>query len=360
MTRNQQTAALICIFLCSAGSNAATFCATDSTELQQALEDATTNNQDDVIRVANGTYFAPPGGFVFDNHITNDDQDLTISGGWSAFFGNACGQQLSGSVLNGTILDGNSVDRVLHIFPNTNTDVQVSGLVFRNGATTGMVVGCGAGLRIGSYVGYAGNVTLSRNAFLFNDSEDYGGGLCGGAGGRLEISGSYFFGNTAACTNGAASITHGGSQRAYIINNTVVYNNVGSDCLQGSPHGGFRYGGLSEALMVNNIFWGNDNADLDLDGDARLVANNYQVRLGTPAAGSGIDYSFAPAFVSVLTFNFRLADHSPLVDLGVVPASTSSWQLTDADLDDNPRVRGNSVDLGAFEKDDVVFADSFD
>lgn len=341
-------------------ANAAQFCATNSTELQTALDDAEGNEQDDVIRIHTGTYSAPAGGFNFNNR-NDDDFDITISGGWTEFFGYSCGQQLSPRAID-TRLSGNGSSRVMRIYPNVHTDVHVELITFVGGNTASAPEPqAGAGLDVSGYTGYLGSVSIERNIFMSNVAGNFGGGLSAGSSSSLVISNNVFFANQSACAHGAATLTYNGPGTAFIINNTVAFNSVGDDCTGSSqaPAGGLRLGGLEPGFMVNNIFWGNENFDLDLDTSVRLVANNYATLDGTPAPGSGVNYNLDPKFRFNSLFDLHLAGDSPLIDLGLVPLPTS-WELTDLDLDGNDRIAGNSVDLGAYENFDAIFADGFE
>lgn len=75
----------------------------------------------------------------------------------------------------------------------------------------------------------------------------------------------------------------------------------------------------------------------------------------TPPAGNltGVD----PGFVDAAAGNYRLSAHSPAVDAAVtVPGLSPPEQ----DLDGRPRPVGAAADIGAFERDDVLFADGFE
>lgn len=351
----------IALMASSATAQAAVFCATTSTELQDALDTASSNQQDDVIRIQTGSYSAPAGGFNFENH-NGDDFDISIIGGWTPFFGNPCGQQLSPNAFD-TKLNGNGSSRVMRIFPNTHTSVHVELVTFLGGNTVDAPnPQAGAGLDVSTYTGHLGSVSIERNIFMSNTSGDFGGGLSGGSASDFTVSNNLFFANQAACRHGAATLTYNGPGTAFFVNNTVAFNAVGNDCTGGSvaPQGGLRVGGGSPAFMVNNIFWGNENVDLVLNTSTRLVANNYGTLQGTPAPGSGVNFNLDPSFRLDNLTDLRLASDSPLIDLGVVPLPTAAWQLTSLDLEGGDRVVGNSVDLGAYENSDSIFLDGFE
>ncbi|MGB8634686.1 MAG: choice-of-anchor Q domain-containing protein [Rhodanobacteraceae bacterium] len=341
-------------------ARAATYCATTSAELQAALNSADSNQQDDVILIQTGTYNAPTGGFVFDSVAGSDDFDISLSGGWTPFFGNPCGQQVSPDAI-ATKLNGNGTSRVMNIYPNVHSGVHIELITFLGGNTVSAPPPqAGAGLHINSYTGYLGEITIERNIFMSNTAGNFGGGLAGADGSAVTIRNNLFLANQAMCRNGAASLTYNGSGTAYFVNNTVAFNSVGDNCNGTTAAGGLRVGGLSPAFMVNNIFWGNENIDLVLDTDVRLVGNDFQFLDGTPAAGSGVNYSLDPKFRFSTLTDMHLGNDSPLIDLGVVPLPTTGWQLSPLDLEGMTRVVGSSVDLGAYENADAIFIDGFE
>jgi hypothetical protein len=85
---------IIASLLITLNSKAAVYCVTNSAQLQSALTSAQNSNEYDLIRVAEGHYVTPDSEFKY---TSTSGWDLGISGGWTEFFGNPCGQQLSGS-----------------------------------------------------------------------------------------------------------------------------------------------------------------------------------------------------------------------------------------------------------------------
>ena len=78
-------AALICA---NAPVAAATFCVSNSAELQSALQTASTNaDASDLIKLRAGTYVSPAGGFGR-NQTFDGEESITIEGGWANLIGN--------------------------------------------------------------------------------------------------------------------------------------------------------------------------------------------------------------------------------------------------------------------------------
>ena len=86
----------------------ATFCVGDSAELQNALNVAENNGEDDSIRIKSGDYLTPNGQpFRFDNY---EAHDLSISGGWSDFGQLSCFNQIGGDPYETTLDVNNRLD----------------------------------------------------------------------------------------------------------------------------------------------------------------------------------------------------------------------------------------------------------
>ncbi len=348
----------LALLLFAIHARAATLCATNASELQAALNTASNNQEDDVIRLETNTYNAPSGGFAF---FSQDDYDITLSGGWTTFSGTPCGRRKTNNPVY-TQLNGNGTSRVLDIFPNTHTNVQVELITFVDGDTSSLSQQFeGGGLRVVGAVDYQGNVTIERNIFKSNVSGDIAGGLYVYGGGELMLRNNLFIDNQASCTCGAAEFAFSDTAAAYAVNNTVAYNYASNSCSQpGSAQvGGLCMLGIGPALAVNNVLWGNQNIDLHVSEDnVLLTANDYGSVFGTPASGSGANYQLDPKFSIVP--EYRLSNQSPLIDKGVVPGVADAWELSSFDLDGYARVVGNSVDLGAFENVDEIFFNGYE
>jgi len=72
---------LTALYIYISVSYAATFCATTSSELQSALDSANTNNQHNLIKIAEGSYETSGSQFSYKESGTNAGWDLEISGG---------------------------------------------------------------------------------------------------------------------------------------------------------------------------------------------------------------------------------------------------------------------------------------
>ncbi|HSH26366.1 MAG TPA: hypothetical protein VK972_01130 [Wenzhouxiangella sp.] len=349
-------------------ARAAEICATSSAGLEFALAAAAGNGESDSIRLTTGTFDTPPGGFEYIAAAT-ENFDLTISGGWSEFFGNDCGQQLEGPA--STVLNGQLTDRVLLIKLADSGNFTISRLRFINGFAAN--AGRGGALSLRADVGYSGTVRIERNQF-FNNEARLGGAiesaLVGSGAVQMHVVNNLFRLNRARETGGAMDMSFTGGDagpflaRLTFVNNTVV-NNF-SDETGAAQIGGVQLlGSVPSKYIVNNNFWGNDGYDFRIFGEPTFVLrnNNYENAISGPASDEGGNISVEPDYESCqgfLCFSGVPLPDSALHDAGLTEAAISPWSPGPVDYRGLPRVNEASVDIGAFESHSRVFADRFE
>lgn len=325
-----------------ADSPAAEFCVDDADALQGILDTAASNGQDDHIKLVQGNYPAPPGGWTF---TSIEGRELKLSGGW---VGICLGR--SSNVFS-TVLNGNGLDRALDIAAGPAGTVKIEQIEFLNG---------NAGIGGAILISNTGETLLERNAFIGNRASSSGSAVYVFDGDRHRFLNNLFIENEGSNVVDAAQV---GGEGVYFIGNTVA-DNFASDHAAVS----IAMSGGASVLVANNILWGNDGNDLDLastTGDVFYWNNNVADYIG-PAVGVdnlSVDPGFAPALGI-----YELLPSSPLIDMGIEPPDTlpipapfeDNWWLGTADLWGNERVAGLTVDLGAFELPDVLFINSFD
>jgi len=351
------------LFIYVQQSTAAEFCATSSAGLQLVLAAAENNGESDVIRIAEGAYDAPVGGYYFDS---DENFDLEISGGWSEFFGNPCGQQVSPNAF-GTVVDGNGTDRGMTIRVGQSSDIKVSHLFFLNGFVTGSGQR-GGGLNVSPKVGYLGNVLIENNTFISN-SATYGGALYMNGGYRIVVRNNLFTANHSE-TSSTVELYNNEAWGIYFTNNTV-YQNTTDSTNPNNPAGLYLSTiGTSSALVANNIFWNNDNQDFRAIGDGYkyLKNNDYQSFSGGFNEIS-MNIQVAPEFESGW-LNYTPVYNSPLVNGGITPPPfvpipppfASDWEVGTHDIYGNPRMQNTQIDIGAVESPhgDLIFIDGFE
>ncbi len=141
------------------------FCVSNAMQLQNALTEAATNGEDDIIRVEQGTY---RGNFIFDS---SEGDSLTLLGG----FDRGCETRTLDP--SNTILDGKNTGRVLYINnPGgyLGGDIIIDGFTIQNGNTAEMAGGIYAASCV---MGTPGRITIKDN-IIKNNSASTGGGIC--------------------------------------------------------------------------------------------------------------------------------------------------------------------------------------
>jgi len=258
-------------------------------------------------------------------------------------------------------------------------------------------LGGGAFIIIGVVV-----TTLTNNTFTGNTAKDSGGGVCvldevGISGGTATLTNNTFTGNkiTASygpyeCTGGAGAFV--GADSTLINNvfsgNTAIgdYGRGGGVCIVGiysrtgtltnntftgntaTVSGGgiwakYRYPGN----LYNNIIWNNtasDGADLYIDntGDDPFFSvrvNIFNNDFDQSASGVYITQPFTidpsnlnnanPLFQG--NGDFYLTSSSPCINTG----DNDAPDLPDTDIEGNPRIVGETVDMGAYEFQPVSY-----
>ena len=323
---------------------AATFCTDTVAEIQSALTQAATNNEDDLIRIVAGNY-EPENGLAF----SSDQSDsLTIRGGFNA----------NCTVFTGatTILDGQDQVRPLFVYiPDGNFGVE--SLTFVNGLSTN---NRGGGLRV---LSHTGDIRVDRNTFYANRADDFGGALTASTiSGNLRIRNNLAFGNSSA-NIGAVELNQT-SGEAFVVGNTIVANSSDGDSLPGGLHisGGATFT-LSNNIIWNNVPEGSSQFVADFEstaGSHTRIANDIGIVADGTVADVVVDeLSVDPEFASCggfICISFELDRSSPLVDVG---NDDPLGGMTEFDLAGKDRIIGAHVDIGAYEND-LLFADGFD
>ncbi|AKS43052.1 hypothetical protein [Wenzhouxiangella marina] len=347
------------------------FCVTTTAELQLALEQADSNFQDDEIRIAQGTYAVPQAtGFTYrgGSEFGGDDNDLTLIGGWIQFGGNPCGRLRSNASALDTLLDGENRHRVMDIVAGNQSKVTISGISFFSGSPSSGDRGGGLSLRtFGADI--AEDFTIQRSAFVNNRARTEAAVFLSGAAIQRFV-GNLVVGNVAEGQSAAINFFQNDQPGVYVINNTIMNNsseeNLGLDDATGIRVSMF---GSAQALVANNILWGNENNDIRYVGDGSITSRNNTIENASGTANvSQNNVSIEPIFESGGFFEFRLVADSALVDIGLNPPPSPvppifdlNWSLPTTDVGGQPRITNNGVDLGATETaQDGIFSDRFD
>ena len=196
-------------------AKAETFCVSTAQELHDALTEAQSNGQDDIIRIVQGTY---NGNFIY---ASTEAYGVTVEGGYTA----------------------DCASRVVNP-ENTALDAGGSGPVLAFSAPE-----VAAGFRVDGFTMQNGNVVGNHGAGLFINT----------AGGDVTVLETVVVSNT-ALSNGSMSIYGGGiyirSAANVILENNVITQNSswGSSWCYG---GGVGIGYVGTASLINNLIQNN-------------------------------------------------------------------------------------------------------
>jgi hypothetical protein len=337
--------AMVCCAAMADATASTTVCVTNAAELQTELNNATGRTQTTFILLARGTYNLTSQ-LIFNATGAGQGQ-LDVSGGYNS----DCSTQIKNPAL--TILDGGGATSVLKLFSVGGLSVRY--LTIQNGYLATSISNDNAGLFVRSD---GAGVIVNYNIIRNNSGVDHGGlqaivEIPSTA--DLHVEGNLIVDNTAVNEPGAGFIINAGSGDALITNNTVA-GNV-SQRTDAGAIGGFEIGvGTGLTTLSNNIFFGNTTTDIYLDASAVLVDNDYTaLSHGPPGAGSSGNVSVDPKFVSATDFHLQAS--SPLLGAGTL---TPAGNLPTIDIEGHPRSYNNLVDMGAYERGDIIFTDSFD
>jgi hypothetical protein len=170
----------------------------------------------------------------------------------------------------------------------------------------------------------AGSGVVEHSRIVGNSTAGEAGGVHIYHTGRLRS--CLIAGNVAAVRSGAVYVDWGTYGSGAHIENCTMAGNAAP------VHGGLHYV-IAGASVRNSIIWGNANGNWS--------GGSYEYCLTTPLPSGTGNLADAPQFADG---NYRLATGSPGIDGGSVAFVTTS-----VDLDNQPRVTGVSVDMGAYE-----------
>lgn len=354
-------------------ASAATMEVATVTQLQNALSVAASNREDDVISIAEGTYYLES---TLSYRIpTNENKSLTL-------------QCRDGEAIldAGTIYIGTM--RGLYIVTSgTVAHVKLEGLSIRNGRTQSPELGAGAFIYL-----RAGNLTLERCSVIGNTANElfnpvdaaglflkvdnpparitlrecvFSNNYSKGTGGGAYITAGY--GTTIGLTNNCFvtnfGSTKGGGAYIYVVNGSVTLdNNTFTRNTTGFGNGGggayiTLYSDDSIAILRNNIMWGN-TADNGIGQDAMFEDDpNGNLACATVTVFNcdfaDFDYQLGDHVTLVANTNadplltevFHLRADSPCIDSG----TNLAWMAKAVDMDGHPRIFNGRVDMGADE-----------
>jgi len=203
----------------------------------------------------------------------------------------------------------------------------------------------------------AGGVQLHYGAGLYNSivRNNVSGGDMGGV--RMTgtkpstMANCLVYGNEAAKTIGGVSVENGVH---YLYNNTIVGNN--QKATNNPNRAGIRVNVNSDAIIANNIIWGNMansvvqasqvefHASYESERAAKCFLNNAFVYSKEVGTNSIMLTDADPGFKDAANADFSLTYLSALLDKG-----DDSKAVGETDIAGKARIAGTKVDLGAYE-----------
>jgi uncharacterized repeat protein (TIGR01451 family) len=328
---------------------------------QAAVDASQPGDTIDVAGVCYGVHTLDVGDVISQTlHVT---KSVTLNGGWRVELGNPFAEY--DPALYTTILDAQSMGRVLYLDGGIGVEPTISGFSLRNGDATLPGLGNGGGIynnsnatlsnlsvysntavNGGGFYNADGMPTLNADAFgtnhIYDNIADNGAGLYL-ADGMPNVWNAIVRGNTASYDGGGFYLAAG---QATVLNNTIYQNDAGDRgggiYIAGGSHdvrnlivvsnsaandgGGIRVSGGSPSLAYNDV-WNN-------------TSGNYG-GIGGDRTGSDGNISADPLFADGV---FHLSDGSPALDAGD-PAAT----LPGTDFEGTIRPTHQRFDMGADE-----------
>ncbi|WP_157262155.1 choice-of-anchor Q domain-containing protein [Pedobacter sp. PACM 27299] len=181
------------------------------------------------------------------------------------------------------------------------------------------------------------NAVLDRVSFIANESVQHGGAFY--LAGATKLDNVIFSRNKVTSTGAFYGGAIYAAANASLINVTFSGNSIA----RASAGGGALYRTSGAVTIYNSIFWGNTYGANLPDQIAGVVTIDQSIVQGSYSGGTNIVIG-DPLFVNPAADNLRLKGGSPAIDMG-----NNAKISTVKDLDGNPRLINETVDMGAYE-----------
>ena len=290
---------------------AADFCVGTAAQLNAALTTATTNGEDDTIKVQQGTY---NGNFIY---VSEEAFGVTIKGGYT----DGCSSRVVDAT--NTVLDAQNFGRVLTLnCPSVVADFVVEGITIQNGNVSGKSGG-------GLYIDSNGNAVVSTNIIANNNSSGSAGGgyinaaysinlldneiykntcvdsgIAAGGGvyvistdGPINMINNKLHHNSAKNSGGGASIGSGGA--IYLFKNSINNNDArGGGGLYITSQGKIDL--VDNYIFENVAEWHGGGGYMNCVGGILTLSNNIIMKNSSGLYGGGIWFDSGGNTISLI------------------------------------------------------------
>ncbi|MBT5721336.1 MAG: fibronectin type III domain-containing protein, partial [Candidatus Marinimicrobia bacterium] len=271
--------------------------------------------------------------------------------------------------VNGDEITGNAEGGAIDVWPGASMDLSISNSIFSSNTTYCNSDGAGASggaivIRYHDYPGLVWNdihpIIIEQCIFVDNKSEVQNDNSWLGAAVRVgwntQIINSLFTDNyiqsNAQSGGGVSAVDFSFNENASagepinsLINNTIVgnYGTNASGSMQIPPVSFWH----SNAVVLNNIMWDNDGAQIGLNvGDLKYNDhNNIEFWDQSNTFMGDNTFSHNPKFKNPSNGNYQLSNNSPLIDMGTFSAEGYNAPVVDI----RGYYRVGTPDLGAYE-----------
>jgi len=255
------------------------------------------------------------------------------------------------SVLSGIINGGSDTVYTVVSMSGSNINEQwvLDGLNIQNGKSkgTGFSNVNGGGLDISS--SSIRNPIIRLCKFVDNYASQNGGAIyLSGQSSELTVINCFFENNQAGSQGGAIRLSGFGSE--LLTDHSTFYNNTASN--GGAIYIASDFSNVTDVIIRNSIFWNNtasiNGNDLYVDhGSDKVIISNSIFSSDGIHVEDNMDIDTGTFFLHtdpLLDTNLRPTTGSPVINNGHNDALASV-----IDIDNHPRLKGSTVDIGAYE-----------
>ena len=196
----------------------------------------------------------------------------------------------------------------------------------------------------------------------------------------ISLQGSYYFINystvinTLVCNGLSINSSFTPSFPAVLLAENVEANIINCTFADNTEQGGINGAAMGmtwdcKANVYNTVFWGNSPHQITMADN--VEEHKCDLNIYNSCVENGIDglnimneyhtvyYDFTnidndPSFLGMWGHPYQIADGSPCIDVGTLANLPDFIELPETDLAGNPRIVGDSIDMGAYEWNSTI------